>query len=110
MAKFKKKPVIIEAITWDEFIEHGKREVGEENLTNGMPAGSQIERNNPLNNNKLQGGWKEKRTTQGTVIPTKRNLRYELSVYQRFIKLENGLVKVAWSAKHIHLLQFGEVG
>ena len=37
MAKFKKKPVVIEAITWDEFIEHGKREVGEENLTNGMP-------------------------------------------------------------------------
>jgi hypothetical protein len=39
MAKFKKKPVVIEAITWDEFIEHGKREVGEENLTNGMPWG-----------------------------------------------------------------------
>ena len=37
MAKFKKKPVVIEAITWDEFIEHGKHEVGEENLTNGMP-------------------------------------------------------------------------
>lgn len=37
MAKFKKKPVVIEAITWDEFIEHGKSEVGKENITNEMP-------------------------------------------------------------------------
>lgn len=37
MAKFKKKPVVIEAITWDEFIEYGKKEVGEEFLNDGMP-------------------------------------------------------------------------
>jgi len=37
MAKFKKKPVVIEAITWTEFINYGKNEVGKENLINGMP-------------------------------------------------------------------------
>ena len=38
MAKFKpKKPITIEAITWDEFIEYGKKEVGKDNLINGMP-------------------------------------------------------------------------
>lgn len=37
MAKFRKKPVVIEAITWDEFIEHGRKEVGAENLHYGMP-------------------------------------------------------------------------
>lgn len=37
MAKFKKKPVVIEAITWDELVKHGIAEVGEENLTNGLP-------------------------------------------------------------------------
>lgn len=37
MAKFRKKPVVINAITWDEFIEHGKKEVGESGLVNGMP-------------------------------------------------------------------------
>lgn len=37
MALFKKKPVVIEAITWDEFIEHGKKQLGEANLTESMP-------------------------------------------------------------------------
>jgi len=37
MAKFRKKPVVIEAITFDEFIEYGKTEVKPEHLNNGMP-------------------------------------------------------------------------
>lgn len=37
MAKFKKKPVEIEAITWNELVQHGKDQVGEENLNDGMP-------------------------------------------------------------------------
>jgi len=37
MGKFKKKPIIVEAITWDEFIQYGKDRVGKENLTQGMP-------------------------------------------------------------------------
>ena len=37
MAKFRKKPVVIEAITWDELIEHGKTQVDPEYLNNGMP-------------------------------------------------------------------------
>lgn len=35
MAKFRKKPVVIEAITFDEFIEYGKNNGG--NIVNGMP-------------------------------------------------------------------------
>jgi hypothetical protein len=35
MAKYRKKPVEIEAITFNEFIEYGKSQVKE--LTNGMP-------------------------------------------------------------------------
>lgn len=35
MAKFRKKPVIIEAITFEEFIEYGKNNGG--NIVNGMP-------------------------------------------------------------------------
>ena len=35
MARFKKIPLEIEAITWDEFIAHGKTKVDE--LNNGMP-------------------------------------------------------------------------
>lgn len=37
MAKFRKKPVQIEAITWNELLEHGKKEVGNQGLINGMP-------------------------------------------------------------------------
>ncbi len=37
MSKFRKKPVVIEAITWKEFIQYGKDRVGEANLNNGMP-------------------------------------------------------------------------
>ena len=37
MAKFRKKPVVIEAITWNELIEHGKTQVKPEHLNNGMP-------------------------------------------------------------------------
>jgi len=41
MAKYRKKPVVIEAITWDEFIEHGRKicilEGREHNIINGMP-------------------------------------------------------------------------
>jgi len=37
MAKFRKKPIVIAAITWKELIEHGIEETGKENLTNGMP-------------------------------------------------------------------------
>ena len=33
--KFRKKPVVIEAITFDELVEHGKSQV--KTLTNGMP-------------------------------------------------------------------------
>ena len=35
MAKFRKKPVIIEAITFDEFIDYGKAAGG--NIVDGMP-------------------------------------------------------------------------
>lgn len=35
MAKFRKKPVVIEAITFNELVEHGKARV--EVLNNGMP-------------------------------------------------------------------------
>lgn len=33
--KFRKRPVVIEAITFEEFVEHGKTKV--DHLTNGMP-------------------------------------------------------------------------
>ena len=35
MAHFRKKPVVIEAITFDELVEHGKNNGG--NIVNGMP-------------------------------------------------------------------------
>jgi len=35
MAKFRKKPVVIEAITFDELVEYGKSHGG--NIVNGMP-------------------------------------------------------------------------
>jgi len=35
MAKFRKKPVVIEAITFNQFIEYGKKNGG--NIVNGMP-------------------------------------------------------------------------
>lgn len=35
MARYRKKPVIIEAITFDEFIEYGKKNGA--NIVNGMP-------------------------------------------------------------------------
>lgn len=35
MSKFRKKPVVIEAITFDELVEHGKNNGG--NIVNGMP-------------------------------------------------------------------------
>lgn len=35
MAKFRKKPVVIEAITFDELVEHGKAEGS--NIVDGMP-------------------------------------------------------------------------
>lgn len=37
MAKFRKKPVVIDAITWDELISHGIKSVGSENLVDGFP-------------------------------------------------------------------------
>ena len=37
MAKFRKKPAVIEAITFDELVEWGKEQVGEARLVNGMP-------------------------------------------------------------------------
>lgn len=40
MAKYRKKPVVIEAITFDEFVEYGKEFVargGDGNSVNGMP-------------------------------------------------------------------------
>lgn len=37
MAKYRKKPVTIDAITFDELVEHGKRQVPEAHLVNGMP-------------------------------------------------------------------------
>ncbi len=37
MRKFRKKPVVIDAMTFDEMVEYGKKQIGEENLTNGMP-------------------------------------------------------------------------
>lgn len=37
MAKFRKKPVVIEAITFNELVEHGKTQVNEEHLNDGMP-------------------------------------------------------------------------
>jgi len=46
MAKYRKKPVVIEAITWDEFIEHGRKicilEGREHNIINGMRGHSCI--------------------------------------------------------------------
>ena len=35
MSKFRKKPVVIDAITFDELVEHGKAAGG--NMVNGMP-------------------------------------------------------------------------
>jgi len=35
--KFRKKPVVIEAITFDELVEHGKTQVKPELLYKGMP-------------------------------------------------------------------------
>ena len=35
MAKFKKIPIVIEAVTFDEFIEYGKE--NSDNIVNGMP-------------------------------------------------------------------------
>lgn len=37
MAKFRKKPVVIEAITFNELVDHGKTQVKKEHLNNGMP-------------------------------------------------------------------------
>ena len=37
MSKFRKKPVVIEAITFNEFVEYGKTKVKPEHLNNGMP-------------------------------------------------------------------------
>ena len=35
MTKFRKKPVVIDAITWDEFIDYGKLHTS--NIVDGMP-------------------------------------------------------------------------
>ncbi len=35
--KFRKKPVVIEAITFDELVAHGKENVEPQNLVNGFP-------------------------------------------------------------------------
>ncbi|MBL4951091.1 hypothetical protein JK635_02400 [Neobacillus sp. YIM B02564] len=35
MTKYRKKPVVIEAVTFEEFIEYGKQNGG--NIVNGMP-------------------------------------------------------------------------
>jgi len=35
MAQYRKKPVVIEALTWDEFIEYGKQNA--ESLVEGVP-------------------------------------------------------------------------
>lgn len=35
MAKFRKRPVVIEAITFDELVEHGRKKGA--NIVNGMP-------------------------------------------------------------------------
>jgi hypothetical protein len=35
MAKYRKKPVVIEAVTFEEFVEYGKQNGG--NIVNGMP-------------------------------------------------------------------------
>lgn len=37
MSKFRKKPVVIDAITFDELVEHGKSQVDEAHRVNGMP-------------------------------------------------------------------------
>jgi len=37
MGKYRNKPVIIEAITFDEFIEYGRDENNGANIVNGMP-------------------------------------------------------------------------
>ena len=37
MVKYRKKPVVVEAMTFDELVKYGKEKVGEDNLTNGMP-------------------------------------------------------------------------
>lgn len=36
MARYRKKPVVIEAITFDELVEHGRAQEGV-NIVNGMP-------------------------------------------------------------------------
>ncbi len=43
--KFRKKPVVIEAITFAEFVEFGKKKLGEENLIDGMPWSFEYEGN-----------------------------------------------------------------
>jgi hypothetical protein len=37
MAQYRKKPVVIEAITFEELVEYGKTQVAPEHLNNGMP-------------------------------------------------------------------------
>lgn len=37
MGKFKKKPVVIEAITFDELVTYGLKQVDGNNIHNGMP-------------------------------------------------------------------------
>lgn len=37
MGRFRKKPVVIEAITFEELVEHGKTQVKPEHLNDGMP-------------------------------------------------------------------------
>lgn len=37
MAKFRKKPVVIEAITFDELVTHGLKQVDGNSIHNGMP-------------------------------------------------------------------------
>lgn len=37
MSQFRKKPVVIEAITFDEFVELGRSTMREDQLVNGMP-------------------------------------------------------------------------
>lgn len=37
MGWWRKKPIVIEAITWDELMKHGTEQVGEENLIEGFP-------------------------------------------------------------------------
>jgi hypothetical protein len=37
MAQYRKKPVVIKAITFDELVVHGRTQVKEHELVNGMP-------------------------------------------------------------------------